>query len=181
MDKQVTERIERERSHLKLSLSQIPSDQQDIQLITYASCPGDYIVYLFDILFRRLTHVETLFIRGSKYMSKLPNSIEDLTTLSKLIIRHNSLTELPESMGKLPNLKHMSICGSYKKCLTKLPEWVYKSGSIKIIIDDWMIDLFKYSMNNDNTVFVRGSKMVEVTDEINKLPPYPSRQKSARK
>ena len=64
-----------------------------------------------------LTQLESLDIRGNQ-LTKLPESIGNLTQLNELDLSGQKLTELPESIGNLTRLNSLNLDGNQ---LTDLP------------------------------------------------------------
>jgi len=65
-----------------------------------------------------LTNLTKLYVSGN-ILTELPDSIGNLTNLEKLRLRYNQLTELPDSIGNLTNLKELNL--RYND-LTELPQ-----------------------------------------------------------
>ena len=66
----------------------------------------------------------------SKYISEFPNSIEKLVNLKYLSLCYNQLTSLPESIGKLTNLQMLNL---YNNQITTLPESIGKLTNLKYL------------------------------------------------
>jgi Leucine-rich repeat (LRR) protein len=65
---------------------------------------------------------------GYSYISELPESIGELVNLKDLVLYWNKLTTLPESIGNLVNLKNLYLEGNQ---LTTLPESIGKLINLK--------------------------------------------------
>ncbi|MQL79911.1 hypothetical protein Taro_012358 [Colocasia esculenta] len=80
-----------------------------------------------------LCNLQTLIIRYSPMLERLPEQVGCLTNLRHLTIKlAENLTELPGSLCKLTNLRHLDISGS--KILEYLPEGVIKLCNLEALI-----------------------------------------------
>ena len=77
-----------------------------------------------------------LNISGNHSLTELPESLGQLTNLKELIIsNNNNLTKLPESLGGLTNLTHLIISRNYN--LSSLPESLGQlTNLIKLVISN---------------------------------------------
>ena len=94
---------------------------------------------------------------SSSELSKLPESIGNLTNLSWFNIRDNQLIELPESIGSLINLEWLNLRGSQ---LTALPKSIG-------------------NLTNLSWINIRGNQLIDISN-LNNLDCTIIRNKQAK-
>ncbi|KAL3745751.1 hypothetical protein ACJRO7_014810 [Eucalyptus globulus] len=80
-----------------------------------------------------LTSLESLLLRECFHMHRLPSSIKELQSLTKLDLFYSELIELPDSMESLENLKALKFCLSPTWVVPALPKLPESLTSLAII------------------------------------------------
>ncbi|PKH69503.1 hypothetical protein CRG98_050130 [Punica granatum] len=73
--------------------------------------------------------LETLFGRGRKNLTQLPDSISHFTSLEDLVLDCGSITKLPDSNGPLSSLTELSLSNT---TIRRLPDSVGNLSSLEV-------------------------------------------------
>ena len=79
--------------------------------------------------FYKFINLQTLYLTHFKEIS---SDISKLKQLKKLIIKHSTLTKIPDQVGNLPKLEHLEITGITR--ITDLPDSIGKFKNLKTFI-----------------------------------------------
>jgi hypothetical protein len=113
----------------KIPKEQLPRDKQEILALTTLSLGWNKLTKIPDSI-GNLTNLQELNLYGNQ-LTEIPESIGNLTNLMTLYVWHNKLIKLPKSIGNLTNLTVLNFGGNQ---LTEIPESIGKLMNLTYLI-----------------------------------------------